>query len=241
MLYLHNNRTADAAALTVDAETYNLLRFAHIVLFAYWLGADLGVFLGAGWMSRPGITVPERNRIRALVMDIDLAPRLALVLMLPVGFSLSLAWGAPLPAAVIPVLWLVAAFWIAVLVWLHLAHGKPAVRLVLRADLVVRIGVMFGMALLGQRALVAAPGDVADGTPNWLALKFFLFAGIIFVGIVLRWVSGQWKPAIDRFAAGDVDGGELLLRIRRRKGIAAALSMWALVAGAALVGILKPF
>ena len=41
----------------MDADTHTLLRFVHILLFAYWLGADFGVFLGGGWMSRPGLTV----------------------------------------------------------------------------------------------------------------------------------------------------------------------------------------
>ena len=78
-------------------DSYQLLRFAHVLLFAYWLGADLGVFLAGGVMSRPGLPVPERNRVRSLLMDIDLAPRIALIGMLPVGFQLALSWGAPLP------------------------------------------------------------------------------------------------------------------------------------------------
>lgn len=220
----------------LDSDLHTLLRFVHILLFAWWLGADLGVFLGGGRMSRPGMTVAERNRVRDLVMDIDLGPRLALVLMLPVGFALSLEWGAPLPATLLPVLWVAALLWLAVLVWLHLAHGHPRMGLVLRADLVVRSLVMLAMAGLGVQVLAAAPAD----TPPWLAAKFLAFAAIIAVGMVLRVISGQWRPAIERLAAGDVVTGEAMLRVRRRKAVVAALTMWVLVAGAAFLGVARP-
>lgn len=220
----------------MDADAHTQLRFVHILLFAYWLGADLGVFLGGGWMSRPGLTVPERNRIRDLVMAIDVAPRIALVLMLPVGFGLALAWGAPLPPAVLPPLWALAAAWIGVLLWLHFAHGHPAAGAVLKADLVLRLAVLAGMLALGLRGL--APGGTV---PAWLAVKFLLFAAIISDGVVLRWISGQWRPAIERQLAGDVARAEEMLRVRRRKAILAALAMWLLVGTAAYVGTVKPW
>jgi hypothetical protein len=220
----------------VDADSHNLLRFVHILLFAYWLGADLGVFLGGGWMSRPGLSVPERNRIRDLVMAIDVAPRIALVLMLPVGFSLALAWGAPLPESALPALWVAAAVWIAVLLWVHFAHGHPAVGAVLKADMALRLLVLAGMLALGVRGLAAG-----STVPGWLAVKFLLFAAIICDGIVLRGISGQWRPAIVRLEAGETARGEEMLRVRRRKAILAALTMWLLVGGAAFVGTMKPW
>lgn len=220
----------------MDADSHTLLRFVHILLFAYWLGADFGVFLGGGWMSRPGLTVVERNRIRDLVMAIDVAPRISLVLMLPVGFSLALAWGTPLPASALPVLWVGAGVWIAVLLWVHFAHGNPLVRPVLQVDLALRVLILAGMLILGLRGLLAADGTV----PGWLSTKFLLFAAVIADGIVLRWISGQWHPAIARLQAGDTAWGEEMLRVRRQKAIVAALTMWLLIAAAAFIGTLKP-
>lgn len=220
----------------MDADTHTLLRFVHILLFAYWLGADFGVFLGGGWMSRPGLTVVERNRIRDLVMAIDVAPRISLVLMLPVGFSLALAWGTPLPASALPVLWAGAAAWIAILLWVHFAHGNPLIRTVLQLDLALRVLILAGMLTLGLKGLTAADSVV----PGWLSTKFLLFAAIIGDGIVLRWISGQWYPAIARLQAGDTATGEEMLRVRRRKAIVAALTMWLLIAAAGFIGTLKP-
>ncbi|MBL8224953.1 MAG: hypothetical protein JNM50_06465 [Chromatiales bacterium] len=219
----------------MDADAHNLYRYAHILLFAYWLGADLGVFLGGGAMSRPGLTVAERNRIRDLVMTIDLAPRLALVLMLPVGFTLAVPWGEPLPATALAPLWAAALVWTAALVYLHFRHDGPGAVLLRRLDLATRAAVFAAMLYLGLRGLRAA-----DGGSAWLAAKFLVFAAIIAVGMALRAVSAQWRPAIERLLAGDTATGERMLRVRRRKAIVAALSMWLLVAAAAFLGTVKP-
>jgi hypothetical protein len=217
-------------------DPYEWLRFAHVLLFAYWLGADLGVFLAGGVMSRPGLPVPERNRVRSLLMDIDLAPRIALIGMLPVGFELALAWGAPLPEAWVPAVWLLAAVWIGMALTIHFGHGRPIVGRLLKLDLWMRFALLAAFCMLAWREWQDPAGD----TPLWLILKFVVVAAIVVDGMVLRVYSGQWRLAMERFAAGDVPGGERLLKVRRRKAAAAALAMWALVALAAFLGAVKP-
>ncbi len=220
----------------MDLSLHNALLFVHVVLFAFWLGADVGVFLGGGYMSRPGLSADYRNRIRAVVMDIDLLPRLALVGMLPVGFQLSLDWGAPLPASWLPLVWSAALAWLAVLLALHFAHGRTWLAPVLRADLALRSGIMLAMFAAAAAVMRGALPDV----PGWLGIKFLLFGLIILVGIVLRYLSAQWSIAMARLAVGDVAGGEALLRVRRQKAKAAALVMWSLVAAAGFFGAVKP-
>jgi hypothetical protein len=217
-------------------DSYNLLRFAHVLLFAYWLGADLGVFLAGGVMSRPGLAVAERNRVRGILMDIDLAPRIALIGMLPVGFQLALSWGAPLPASWLPLIWAGAGAWIAMALFIHFSHGRPVIGRLLRLDLWLRVLLLTAFCALAWQQWRSTTSQ----TPLWLILKFVVVALIVVDGMVLRVYSGQWRLAMDRFAAGDVPGGEALLRVRRRKAATAALVMWALVATAAFLGAVKP-
>ena len=221
----------------MDPDSYQLLRFVHVVLFAYWLGADLGVFLAGGVMSRPGLAVPERNRIRALLMDIDLLPRLALFGMLPVGFQMSLAWGAPLPATWVPAIWAGSLGWAGMALLIHFSTDQGLVSRLLQTDLTLRVLLLAAMLALSLALLLRDGGEV----PLWLGAKLLLFAAIIVDGMVLRVYSGQWRLAMARFAAGDVRGGQTLLRVRRRKAAAAALVMWALVAIIAFLGAVKPF
>lgn len=217
-------------------DTYELMRWVHVVLFAYWLGADLGVFLAGGVMSRPGLAVPERNRVRSILMDIDLAPRIALIGILPVGFQLALSWGAPVPAEWVPAVWVLALAWIAMAFAIHFGHGNPRVPGMLKLDLWMRVALLLAFSVLAWREW----RDPAGETPLWLILKFVTVAAIVVDGMVLRVYSGQWRLAMDRFAKGDVVGGEALLKVRRRKAAASALVMWALVAVAAFLGAVKP-
>jgi hypothetical protein len=217
-------------------DSYQLLRFAHVLLFAYWLGADLGVFLAGGVMSRPGLPVSERNRVRSLLMDIDLAPRIALLGILPVGFQMALQWGAPLPPAAVAGVWFIAGAWIVMALVIHFGHGRAPVARLLRIDLACRIGLLAAFCLLAWRQW----RDPGNAVPAWLVLKLVVVAAIVVDGMVLRVYSGQWRLAMERFAAGDVAGGERLLKVRRRKAASAALVMWALVALAGFLGAVKP-
>lgn len=222
----------------MDLDGHVMLRVAHLVLFAYWLGADLGVFMGGGYMSRPGLPMNDRNQIRKFVMDIDLAPRIALVAMLPVGFQLSLEWGAPVAAVWLPAIWVAAVLWIAALISIHFVPRAPMVSRLVKVDLILRYLLMVVLSVTGVRIMLGAAGD---DVPAWLGAKLVAFALILIVGIVLRRVAAQWYPAMDRLAAGDEAGGQALLNARRSKAKVTALIMWALVAIAAVLGAIKPF
>ena len=68
-------------------------KFIHILLFVYWLGADLGVFLLAKAARRSDLTFDQRVISLRMAMKIDILPRLSFALMFPVGLELSAAKG----------------------------------------------------------------------------------------------------------------------------------------------------
>ena len=74
-------------------DTYTLLVFLHVVLFAYWLGADLGVHLAARFAIRSDLPFEERMRFLVLILLIDLGPETAITLMVPLGLTLAVMSG----------------------------------------------------------------------------------------------------------------------------------------------------
>jgi hypothetical protein len=56
---------------------YTLWQYLHILLFVYWLGADLGVFLAARYVARTDLSLDERLRFLDLLLKIDMGPRSA--------------------------------------------------------------------------------------------------------------------------------------------------------------------
>ena len=218
---------------------YELLNWLHIVLFAYWLGADLGVFYAAGVMARPGLSYDERLRIRDIVLFIDLAPRVALILMLPVGFHMaSLAWGLELASQWLGLMWLLAFAWLALMLAVHYLHGRPHGEFLRRTDLGLRYVILVVMLGLGGYSLVM-------GTPigqTWLALKVLLFAGIIGLGLALRIIAAAWAPAMAQLRAErNVAEAEQSITRTRNLAARAALSLWALLLVMSFLGTTKPF
>jgi hypothetical protein len=216
--------------------SHALMRFVHIVLFAYWLGADLGVYLGAKHMAKPGLDWHERMRMRRLVLAIDLGPRVALILMLPVGFQLAQAWGAPIPAAWMPVVWVVGFAWLALMLSVHFRAGSDLGETLRKIDLSVRYIVMVSMLGAGIVAYSGAIGPL----PGWLSFKLGLFGLIIGNGLLLRRVAGGWTRAAECYAKDDIDGGEAIIQDTRSSGARLALMIWTLVAIMAFVGTVKP-
>ncbi|MCC5867230.1 MAG: hypothetical protein JJU27_01850 [Gammaproteobacteria bacterium] len=219
--------------------TYALLNWLHIVLFAYWLGADFGVYYGAKVMARPGLSYADRMRIREIVMVVDLAPRAALILILPVGFHMAaLAWDLPLGVVSLSVIWLLALLWLALMLSVHMQHGSPRGELLRRTDLWVRYIVLAGMLGLGGSSLLTG----APVAQPWLALKILLFAGIIALGLTLRVIAAAWGPALAQLRAErNVAAAEQVILATRQRAAVAALCLWGLLLVMSFLGTIKPF
>ncbi|MEP6011700.1 MAG: hypothetical protein ABJ237_10370, partial [Parasphingorhabdus sp.] len=73
---------------------YQLLVFVHIILFVLWLGADVGVFmLGQHFRKREQYDLPQRLVLLQLLVNLDMVPRTAWALMVPLTLTMVDAGG----------------------------------------------------------------------------------------------------------------------------------------------------
>ena len=216
---------------------YDVLVFVHILLFAYWLGADLGVFYGARMAAKPGLTYQERIKIRHVVMVVDMAPRTALILMLPVGFQLASNWVTTLSGTLL-FIWVASLVWLTLMWAVHLTGGTDLGEVLRRIDLTVRYVLMVFLFCLGLYSLLAnSPME-----PNWLAAKVLLFGLVIAAGIGLRYFAARNPPIFeDLRLEQNVPEAEQRLDANRKAGARVALLLWTLVAVMAFLGSTKPF
>jgi hypothetical protein len=222
--------------MTITA--YGLTNFLHILLFAYWLGADLGVFYGARRASRPGLTYQERVKIRQVVAVVDMAPRTALILMLPVGFQLASQWNPAISNSALIVIWTSGLVWLALMWIVHFRAGTSLGETLRRIDLAIRYVVLVVMAGIGVMSLLGT-GPFAQ---QWLALKALLFSVIIALGLGLRIVAARTPPVMEQLRLEqDVPAAEQRLHEIHLAAATLALSLWAVVAIMAFLGNLKPF
>jgi hypothetical protein len=179
---------------------YSVLILIHILLFVYWLGGDLGVFYGSGFVRNPAYSVETRRTVMKVVHFVDLFPRMALVTMVAVGSSLAVFGGytvvpdgLQIPALIV--------IWVLDLSWLYLVikiYGGPAGFLT-RVDYFIRYSVIALLLGFGVASLLGF-GPVSPGA-HWLAVKLIVFACIISCGLGIRWAIKPFGPAYAKLMA----------------------------------------
>lgn len=183
---------------------YALLKTLHVLLLVFWLGTDIGVFLGSFRLRDSRLSLDARLAIARLTALLDMGPRSGVILSIPTGLGLAYAggWGhgAELDPFALPLLAAVtlgSLAWLA-LVWRFFAVQQEAAsgRGLSRADetflrwwrradiwwravLAVAIGAATVGALFGRGLFGVA----------WLDLKVALFGFIILCGIAVRFAA----------------------------------------------------
>lgn len=190
---------------------YPVLVYAHLLLFVLWLGADVGVFiLGQHFRRRESYSLDQRIALLRLLVEIDMVPRSAWALMVPLSLSVAdLGGWWDVPALLLAGAWGIGLFWLW-LVWdahLHDMTPRAARDRMIEGWLRWLIG-GFYLWLGGQSLLADAPLS-----PDWLALKALMF-GLIFVAAIM--IDVAFKPVGAQLAAvmeqGSSDETEIPLR-----------------------------
>ena len=226
-------------------DLYQVLTFFHVLLFAYWLGADLGVHLAARFAIRADLSFAERMRFLTLILLIDLAPETAIALMVPLGMTMATMLGvANFPTVGLIVLWLVCLAWL-VAVWKQhlydiLRPGEPStLKPLLHAlDHWIRNLVMLFSLVIGLSSLLGYGPLQGD----WLATKTLLYGFALLLVGLLRHELSSWGIAIEKLQHEDsVAEGNAIIMAPHKKGRWYAWSLWLTVALAAYLGVVKPF
>ena len=224
----------------MSIDPYLVLVYVHIVLFVYWLGGDLGVYVTSKYVADRKLSMEERFRFMNALMVCDMGPRTALILLGPVGLEMARLVGViDVSPAIGGIAWLMSFIWLGVNWWMFYNDRHPLTAKLRTYDLYLRY-------LLSSGIAAVAIYSIAQGGPVmtlWMQVKLLVFAVVISLGVYLRteiakWIIGfgmvrQGGEAADR---GNTIIEEALVRSRR-----AALVLWFGVALAAFLGKVKPF
>lgn len=184
------NALLDSPGIDLSMNEYLLLKFAHVIAFAYWLGGDLGTFLASRQVINRDLSPQSRAVALKIMLACDMGPKLAMPLMLPLGLHMAYSTGAlPLSATDVLIGWLLAAYWFSVVMVLFLNEGKAFTAKLSQADLYFRIAVA---ALL----LIYAGSNLASSTgAPWANWKILIFATMVCCGIGIRIHLKPFVPA----------------------------------------------
>lgn len=224
----------------LSVTAYRSLVFVHLLLFVLWLGADVGVFvLGQHFRKRHSYSLEQRLALLKLLVAVDMTPRTAWALMVPVSLSVARmgGWWA-VPDAVLLSAWAAGLFWLW-LVWdSHLHDQTPRAARDRRIENGLKYALTAFYLWLGLASLLhAAP--IAE---PWLAAKALLF-GLIFGAAIM--IDVAFKPVgpllMKLVAEGSSDATELpLLRTMNRTRIW-VWCVYLLLLATAWLGVVKPY
>lgn len=198
---------------------YQTLVWVHVLLFVLWLGADVGVFLlGQHFRKRTMYSLDQRLALLKLLVLVDMTPRSAWALMVPISITLSWAgswWDVP--EALVWASWIVGAGWLW-LVWDADAHDQtPRAARNRRIENWLKYGLTLFYLWLGLESLLTGH-PIA---PGWLAWKATLFGLIFAAAIMIDVAFKPVGPLLGRLIAeGSSDATELpLLKVMNRTRI----------------------
>lgn len=218
---------------------HELLTFVHVLLFVYWIGADIGVFLSARAVVNEKIPVLGRATAAKLLFTIDMAPRSSHVLMLPVGFSLANSAGfSPIGGVWLALIWAGGLGWLSLTWYIRLKTGTPSGATAERFDVWFRSVLVVVLITTGIVSLLTDE----PFSQTWLALKVGLFGVIVASGAGIRLALKPFGPAFGQLMKdGSSPPVEAALKSSMQRSYPFVFTIWGLVAFLALLGIAKPW
>ncbi len=219
---------------------YRSLVYVHLLLFVLWLGADVGVFLlGQHFRKRTLYTLDQRVALLKLLVIVDLTPRAAWALMVPLSLTVSLmgGWWDVWPAMVW-ISWAIAAFWLWLVFDAHAHDMTPRAARNRKWEGWLRYVLCAAYLFLGiESVLTNHPIE-----PDWLAWKALLF-GLIFAAAIMIDVS--FKPVGGQLgkllSEGSNDETELPLLATMNRTRIWVWIVYILLIATSWLGVTKPF
>jgi hypothetical protein len=226
-------------ACGMDGLAYSTLVYVHLLLFVLWLGADVGVFLlGQHFRKRDVYSLDQRIALLKLLVIVDLTPRTAWALMVPLSLTVSYVGGWwDVPVALVWAAWAIAAFWLWLVFDAHEHDMTPRAARNRRWEGWLRYVLCAGYLWLGAESVLTSH-PIAVGWLAWKALLFgVIFAAAIMIDVTFKPVG----PLLGRLLAeGSSDATEApLLRTMNRT----RLWVWCvylLLVATSWLGVVKP-
>jgi len=219
-------------------DAYPLLLLAHLLLFAYWLGSDIGVFYSSYRVCDASLSRDARLTALRIMGWIDMVPRYCLVLMVPFALSLTAAMGFwRLAPTALAALWAASAGWLWMVWAIHHHQGTPLAETLRRIDYAVRIVAIAALVGVGLAGLLG----VGPLQAPWLAAKALLFGLLVGCGLMIRVTAKPFGPAFaEIMRSGSTADAEARLNGAMNRARPFVVAIWIGLVLMAYLGAVKP-
>jgi hypothetical protein len=219
-------------------DTYQIWLYAHVLMFVYWLGADLGVFTLALALKNPDYSVEQRALLMRMSLLIDMTPRACMALIAPVGLYMAETLGlVSVPN------WLNAFIWVTAFVWIigeivaFRNMGKPIMMKIYMGTGTLFVIIFLSCTWYGIQSLRLGEPFMT----NWLALKVLLFGQVFLISSLMAVFYAPIEKIFEQMkATGSSPELEQRLRTQVNRGSVVTIILFLLLASIAFLGQAKP-
>jgi len=237
VLLLGSISSAAWASAGNDTLAYSTVLFLHQVLFVFWLGPDIGVYMWSTKAVNPELTPGQRVSAGRIMRVIDIIPKVCMSLMLTIGGILTEMLGIPHPWWQMAGIILLGPVWLTLTLLAFRQYGSEGSAKILQMDLWFRWAVV--ISVVGSVAFSLLTNRLED-TP-WLTGKLLLFAAIVYFSIMMRARLAPFVAGIEKLDAegpSDAVNQELQGSIARARPF--MFASWLALALAAGLGVAQP-
>lgn len=219
-------------------DTHSIWIFVHIVLFVYWLGADVGLYAVMVLVKNPKLSFETRKTLIMMAFYIDQFPRVTFALILPVGLHLAQDLNLyPIPNLLIAIAWVIGIAWSL----LHLAvvkyKGTSFAAKLLQINKVYELLMGGVFVFIGALSLVKG-SPIAAG---WFAMKLLLFGLIFWIILGIDTIFQPFTTILKMGEHGSTPDAEAQVTRQTNLTMAWALFLYIVILTVAFLGTVKPF
>jgi hypothetical protein len=180
-------------------EAFDAWKYLHILMFVFWIGTDLGVFLSAKKSTDPKLSFETRVLLLHMALRIELLPRTMWKAALPLGVMLSEGMGLiDIGTAGIVATWVFSIAWWAISMYGAYHYDKPIGHKFAKVTNALTGAV--GVACIAVAAMSLMGSGPVDPDATWLSWKIGLYGLINLMVIVMIVVFDPLGAAFGRLA-----------------------------------------
>jgi hypothetical protein len=222
--------------------TLAVLKWTHILAMVYWLGGEWGVFQTSYNVVNRKLPMDERKRHMETAYRIDILARTGIVLLFPIGMHMGWYYGIqPWGGFFLVAMWVFFAAWLSLtwsgFIFRETDRGLMVTKLDERIRFVFIPLILLASvsSLFGYGPFEALPGQ------RWFSYKILIFAGLLIIGLKLRFIMREWTELFRVLAADPANReAEETLEKSIRFGRSIAYLYWVGIGTVAFLGAVKP-
>jgi hypothetical protein len=165
-----------------DAFIYRLTLFLHQLLFVFWLGPDIGVYMWSTKATNTELSPAQRISAGRMMQVIELIPRACMSLMLTVGGILTEMMGIQHPWWQMAGIVLLGPIWLTLTMVVYARSGTERGVQLLQLDEFFRWAVIAGVVM---SVMYSVATERLTEVP-WVSAKLLIFAAVVFFGLMMR-------------------------------------------------------